>query len=196
MAEISPDPSVPAAATPAATESAAPLPAAPLPAATAKTESRWWFLVRPPTIYGTIIVSAVIIAADDDDTDLRVFVLTLATIVVVWVAHVLSEVVAGEHAVTNPPTPLRAVFVSALQHSIGLLVSAILPLVLLLVGSLGGLTEYVAYYAALLVALLTLAVLGWLVFAHRGNAWPIRLAGALGTALLGAAVIFLKSLIH
>lgn len=160
------------------------------------SESRWWFLVGPPTIYGTIIVSAVIVAANDNDSDFEVFVLTLWTIVIVWVAHVLSEAVAGEHAVTNPPTPLRTVIRQAMLHSSGLLVSAILPLVLLLVGTFGGLTEYIAYYGALAVAVLSLGVLGWLVFAHRGNAWPIRLAGALGTAFLGAIVVFLKSLIH
>jgi hypothetical protein len=159
-------------------------------------ESPWWFLVRPPTIYGTIIVSAVIVAADDHDSDFQVFLLTLATIVIVWVAHVLSEMVAGEHAVTNPPTPLRIVLGHAMVHSSGLLISAILPLLLLLIGTFGGLTEYIAYYAALAVAVLSLAVLGWLVFAHRGNAWPVRLAGAVGTALLGAIVVFLKSLVH
>jgi hypothetical protein len=162
----------------------------------AAAESRWWFLVRPPTIYGTIIVSAVIVAANDTDSDFEVFVLTLSTIVMVWVAHVLSEAVAGEHAVTNPPTPLGTVIRHAMVHSSGLLVAAILPLVFLLVGTFGGLTEYIAYYAALGVAVVVLAVLGWLVFAHRGNAWPVRLAGAVGTALLGAIVIFLKSLIH
>jgi hypothetical protein len=79
-------------------------------------------------------------------------------------------------------------------HSSGLLVAAILPLLLLLVGTFGGLTEYIAYYGALGVAVVVLAVLGWLVFAHRGNAWPVRLAGAVGTALLGAIVIALKAL--
>jgi hypothetical protein len=164
--------------------------------ATVPSESRLWFLVRPPTIYGTIIVSGVIVAADDRDADLEVFALTLATIVMVWVAHVLSEVVAGDHAVTNPPTPYRTVLAHAMVHSVGLLVSAILPLLFLLLGSVGGLTEYFAYYASLAVAVLSLAVLGWFVFAHRGNAWPIRLAGAAGTALMGGIVIALKSLIH
>jgi hypothetical protein len=166
----------------------------PTPVLAAPSESRWWFLVRPPTIYGTIIVAAVIAAADDHDSDFEVFVLTLTTIVIVWVAHVLSEAVGGEHAVTNPPTPMRTVIGHAMVHSSGLLVAAILPLLLLLVGTFGGLTEYIAYYGALGVAVVVLAVLGWLVFAHRGNAWPVRLAGAVGTALLGAIVIALKAL--
>jgi hypothetical protein len=159
-------------------------------------ESRWWFLVRPQVIYGTVIVSAVIVAAPDDDPDLELVLLTLATIAIVWVAHVFSEIVAGEHTVTNPPTPFRVVLRHAIGHGVGLLISAVLPLVCLLVGSLGGFTRPFAYYAALGVGVLSLAVLGWFVFAHRGNAWPIRLAGAAGTALLGGVVVGLNAFVH
>jgi hypothetical protein len=159
-------------------------------------ESRWWFLVRPPVIYGTVIVSAVIVAAPDDDPDLQLVLLTLGTIGIVWVAHVFSEIVAGEHAVTNPPTPFRVVLAHAIGHGAGLLVAAILPVVCLLIGSLGGFTQSAAYYASLGVGVLTMGVLGWFVFAHRGHAWPIRLLGALGTALLGAGVVALNGIIH
>jgi hypothetical protein len=160
------------------------------------TESRWWFLVRPSVIYGTVIVSAVIVAAPDDDPDLQLVLLTLGTIAIVWVAHVFSEVVAGEHAVTNPPTPFHVVLGHAIGHGAGLLIAAILPVVCLLIGSLGGITQTGAYWASLGVGVLTMGVLGWFVFAHRGNAWPIRLLGALGTALLGAGVVALNGVIH
>jgi hypothetical protein len=161
-----------------------------------RPESRWWFLVRPSVIYGTVIVSAVIVAAPDNDPDLELVLLTLSTIAIVWVAHVFSEIVAGEHAVTNPPTPFGVVLRHAIGHAAGLPISAVLPLVCLLIGSLGGFTRPFAYYGALGVGVLSLALLGWFVFAHRGNAWPIRLAGALGTALLGAIVVALNALVH
>jgi hypothetical protein len=159
-------------------------------------ESRWWFLVRPPVIYGTIIVSAVIVAANDSDPDLDVLALTLLTVVIVWVAHVFSEIVAGEHAVTNPPTPFRLVLRHAMVHAAGILISAVLPSLCLFLGIVGLLPNHTAYLVALGVAVLSLAALGWFVFAHRGNAWPIRLAGAVGTALLGAIVVALNSLVH
>jgi hypothetical protein len=163
---------------------------------TTAPEGRLWALVRPATIYGTIIVSAVIVAADDNDSDLDVFLLTIASTVLIWLAHLLSEAVAGEHAVTNPPTPLRVVFRYALSSSAGLLFAAVLPLLFLLLGVFDILSESLAYFAALAAAVLSLAVLGWLVFAHRGSAWPIRLVGALATAILGAVVILLKAIAH
>jgi hypothetical protein len=147
-------------------------------------------------IYGTIIVSAVIVAAPDTEPDLELILLTLSTIVIVWVAHVFSEIVAGEHAVTNPPTPFGVVLRHAMSHATGLLIAAVLPIVCLLIGSLGEFTQSAAYYASLGVGVLSLGVLGWFVFAHRGNSWPIRLAGAVGTALLGTIVVAINVLIH
>jgi hypothetical protein len=159
-------------------------------------ESRWWFLVRPPVIYGTIIVSAVIVAADDNDTDLDVLVLTLLTAVIVWVAHVFSEIVAGEHAVTNPPTRFRVVLRHAMTHAAGILIAALLPSLCLLLGVFDLIPNHTAYLAALGIAVVSLGVLGWFVFAHRGSAWPVRLAGAVGTGLLGAIVVALNALVH
>jgi hypothetical protein len=159
-------------------------------------ESRWWFLVRPQVIYGTVIVSAVIVAARDDIPDWELVLLVLGTVAIVWVAHVFSEVVAGEHAVTNPPTPFRTVVRHAVIHAAGIPVSAVLPLVFLALGSVGWMPQSAAYFASLGVGVLSLAVLGWLVFAHRGNAWPVRLAGAAGTALLGAIVVALNAFVH
>ena len=156
----------------------------------------WWFLVRPPVIYGTVIVSAVIVAAPDDEPDLELVLLTLTTVAIVWVAHVFSEIVAGEHAVTNPPTPFGVVLRHAMSHAAGILIAAALPILCLLIGSIGGFTQSAAYYSSLGVGVVSLGLLGWFVFAHRGNAWPIRLAGAVGTALLGAIVVALNGLIH
>jgi hypothetical protein len=161
-----------------------------------RPENPWWFLVRPSVIYGTVIVSAVIVAARDDDPDLELIALALGTIAIVWVAHVFSEIAAGQHTVTNPPIPFGVVLRHAMVHGAGLLVSVILPVVFLLAGALGLLARSVAYYASLGVGVLSMAALGWFVFAHRGNHWPVRLLGGLATGLLGAGVVALNGIIH
>jgi len=46
------------------------------------------------------------------------------------------------------------------------------------------------------VGVLVLAVLGWIAFARRGSSWPIRLAGAVGTAAFGLVMILMKAFIH
>ena len=46
------------------------------------------------------------------------------------------------------------------------------------------------------MGVVVLAVLGWIAFSRRGSSWPVRLAGALGTASFGVAMILMKAFIH
>ena len=71
-----------------------------------------------------------------------------------------------------------------------------IPSFILLLGATKAIDDSVALWTALWVGVLVLAVLGWIAFARRGSPWPIRLAGALGTAAFGFAMILMKALIH
>jgi hypothetical protein len=72
----------------------------------------------------------------------------------------------------------------------------VLPAIFLLLAVVNVLDEYVAYYAALWVGVLVLAVLGYLASARRGSPWYWRVLSALVTASLGLLVIWLSSLVH
>jgi hypothetical protein len=152
------------------------------------------WLVAPSFIYGTIIVTAVMIVAEDTQSDLDVFLLTLASIAIVWVAHTFSEIVAGGPVASADPVPFGTVLRHALGNSAGLLAAAALPLALLLAGALG-VDENVAYYAALAVSVLSLAVIGWFAVQRRGYIWPLRLLGALSSAVVGLLVVVLKAIL-
>ena len=156
----------------------------------------WRAVFSPPFIYSTIIVSAVIIVADDFESDLELFEVTLGTVVVVWIGHVFSETVAKGFNVHPRPTPLRQLFHDALVDSVGVLVAAVLPLIFLLLGVFGVLNEYFAYWLSLGISVVALGVVGWMLLAHRGSRWPLRLVGALATAALGVVVVALKALVH
>jgi hypothetical protein len=153
-------------------------------------------IVTPELIYGTIIVSAVIVVADDDESDLDVFGITLATMLVFWAAHVFAVTVASHGMRNGREVRLREAFRSAVKHSNGLLYAAVIPLLFLIVGALGIIEEYTAYYLSLAVGTVVLAVLGWMAFADRGSKWPMRLLGAAGTAFFGILVILLKATFH
>ena len=153
-----------------------------------------WYLIGPSFIYGTIITTAVMVVADDNESDFDVFFVVLASTIIVWIAHTFSELVAGGPRAGGTPVPTRAVLRHAFEHSLGLLTAAVLPLIFLLLGALGAFDEYVAYYLALGASLLSLAVVGWLSVQRRGYGWPLRLAGGLGTVLVGVLVVILKAL--
>lgn len=162
--------------------------------ATRDTHPLLWTLIGPSFIYGTIIVTAVMVVADDSQPDLDVFLVVLGSVVVVWIAHTFSELVAGGPRAADAPIPTRTVLRHALDNSAGLLASAALPLLFLLLGAIGVLEEYLAYYFALGAAILSLAVVGWLSVRRRGYGWPLRVAGAFATALAGVLVVILKAL--
>ena len=147
-------------------------------------------------IYGIILVSALIGVGWEQETDLDVLLFTLGTVGVFWLAHVYSGTVAGEG---SEAPRIRAVADSAwasMRHSVGILLAMVLPSVFLLLAVVGVLDEYVAYYLALWVGVVILAVLGYLTSARRGSAWPWRIVSALITASLGVLVIWLTTLVN
>ncbi len=153
-----------------------------------------WYLIGPSFIYGTIITTAVMVVTDENESDFDIFFVVLASTIIVWIAHAFSELVAGGPRASDAPVPPRVVLRHAFEHSLGLVTAGVLPLLFLLLGALGAFDEYIAYYLALGVSLLSLALVGWLSVRRRGYGWPLRLAGALGTTLMGVLVVILKAL--
>ena len=134
------------------------------------------------------------VVADDNQSDFEVFFVVLASTIIVWIAHIFSELVAGGPRASDTPVPAGAVLQHAFEHSLGLLTAAVLPLFVLLLGALGAFDESVAYYLALGASLLSLGIVGWLSVQRRGYGWLLRLAGGLGTMLVGVLVVILKAL--
>ena len=128
----------------------------------------WRAVFSPPFIYSTIIVGAVIIVADDFESDLELLEITLGTVFVVWVGHVFSDTVAKGFNVHPHPRPISQLFHEAIVDSNGVLVAAILPVLFLLLGALGVLDEYLAYWCSLGVSIVVLGVVGWMLFRRRG----------------------------
>ena len=156
----------------------------------------WRAVFSPPFIYGIVIVSTVIVVAEGFESNLELFEVALGTVIVVWIGHVFSETIAKGFNVHPQPTPIKQTFHEAIVDSSGVLIAGILPLLFLLVGAVHLINESFAYWASLGVSVLSLAIVGWLLFERRGCRWPIRLAGAVATAALGVLVVGLKTLVH
>lgn len=145
-------------------------------------------------VYGLVLVTALIAVSWEDDTDLDVLVFVFGTVVVFWLAHVYAAVVAGR--AQRPAPPLRSAIRSGARHASGMLVAMLIPAVLLALGGVGLLDEFVAYYLALASGVLLLGLIGYANAARNGGPWPWRLAGVLTTTLLGVLVIVLSVLVH
>jgi drug/metabolite transporter (DMT)-like permease len=153
---------------------------------------REW-LVTPDAVYGLILFSALIGAVDDEDSDtLEVLLVSVASLVIFWGAHVFAGTIASHGA----DTKLGSAFGRAVSHSSGMLYAAILPTLVLLLGVFHVVSADDAVSIALLVATLVLGVLGYSAFAQRRRHVVIRILGGIGTALFGLLMIVLNIVIH
>ena len=149
------------------------------------------------SVYGVILVSGmIVVAGGHGESSWVVFWTVLITVIVFWAAHVYAGTVARHGLDVDRMIGLREAFRISFRRSLGLLASALIPSFILLLGATRAIPDAYAIWVALWVGVLVLAVLGWIAFSRRGSPWPIRLAGALGTASFGFAMILMKALIH
>src|SRR6187431_828424 len=162
------------------------------PPATSRSHRLRRDFITPEFISGTVLVSVVIAIANPRDGLGAVFLITLATMVAFWITEFFAHVIAvqgnrHDHELIN----LRASFRAAFRHSIGFLLSAVLPLTTLLLGIVGVYESETAYWVALWSQVVVLAVVGWIAFGGHHVRWYWRIAAALGTAALGVFAVIL-----
>lgn len=153
--------------------------------------------ITEESVYGTVLVNGMIVAAGSHGaSSWTVFVTVVVTVIVFWAAHVYAGTIAG-HGIDMPRgTSLSVSFHRSLRRSVGFLTSAVPPSIVLLLGALRVVDDTVALWVALWLGVVILGVLGFTVFALRGDSWPVRIIGTITTALFGFAMIILKAVIH
>jgi hypothetical protein len=147
-------------------------------------------------IYGTIVTTAVIVTLSEDPgaSSGELMEAVAATSAVFCLAHAYSEFL-GEFAGRTDRTRLRS-FGAIVGRELPIVESAVVPLAALALGAFGVLGRNHAVTLALVVALLELLTWGYL----AGRRMGVRLPGAVTIGLVncafGAAIVFLKALIH
>ncbi|WP_173923625.1 hypothetical protein [Agromyces sp. Marseille-P2726] len=154
--------------------------------------------VTEESVYGVILVSGMIVVAGGPESNsFAVFWKVVGTVIVFWAAHVYAGTVARHGGLGDErDRGLGDAFRASLRRSLGLLASALIPSFILLLGATRAVPDQVAIWAALWAGVVVLAVLGWIAFSRRGSSWLGRIAGSLGTAAFGIAMILMKAFIH
>lgn len=148
-------------------------------------------------VYGVILVAGMIVAAGGGvATAWSVFLAVVGTVIVFWAAHVYAGTVAHHGFEDGRIISIREALGGALRRSWGLLVSALIPSTILLLGVAHIVPDPAAVWLSLWVCVAVLAVLGYIAFARRRARWYIRLLGAAATAGFGILMILLKAAIH
>lgn len=153
-------------------------------------------LISEESIYGLILISGMIVVSNTlTGTSINALITVMVTVVVFFAAHVYAGTIAGM-AKDHTRGDLRVSLVAALHHSEGMLLVAIAPIAVLLLGVSRVIDDEVAIWAALIIDTLILGVLGWFAVARwTPRFWP-RMASALITAAFGGILVALKALIH
>jgi VIT1/CCC1 family predicted Fe2+/Mn2+ transporter len=141
--------------------------------------------------YGTVLVLVSFAAIDVDAVDSGLgWELVTGVGVATWVAHLYAEVV-GDHLRYDAPLDRREIAAAAID-GIPIIVAAVLPAVVLLLGRLGILDSRVALWTAVAVAIAQLVALGAFVGHATARNGRASWAYAAVTGAIGVAVVALK----
>lgn len=153
--------------------------------------------VTEESVYGVILVSGmIVVAGGHGDSSWTTFWTVVTTVVVFWAAHLYAGTVAAHGMDDHRMVGLGEAFRRAFRRSLGMLVAALIPSFILLLGATRAVPDSVALWSALWVCVAVLAVLGFVAFRRRGASLVMQFAGALGTAAFGVAMIILKAFVH
>ena len=155
---------------------------------------RWSASDASGAIYGTIAATAVIGASVRHQPPGRILALTVATLAILWLAHVYAE--ALSHHLRGATRPRWAIVVAAMVEERPMLVAPALSLLLLLLGAVDLLDEHVAVNLALWAGVAQLV--GWgVTYARRqGWDWPPSLVAGVVNGAFGVVIIALEVFLH
>ncbi|HZA82491.1 MAG TPA: hypothetical protein VFC13_13645 [Actinomycetes bacterium] len=166
--------------------------------AEARTRTSRWRLFRTPesagAIYGTIAAMAVIAGTAADPGHGKALGLTIASLLVFWVAHVYA------HALAHHLRGARRLDWSAVRAAMveewSLLQGPVPLLLLLALGELGVLEERQAVRLALWLGVVELVT--WAVLYARRQRWPWLTALTAGAVngLFGVVIVVLEVVVH
>ena len=157
-------------------------------------------IVSEPAIHGVILVAGlVVILGNSEEASWDVLVKVIATLVVFWAAHVYAGAVAhlGDEYEGDTPWRTRALRAvrDSLDHSWGMLLAGVIPVVVLTLGTLNLVSDQYAIWGTLWATVVVLGVLGWLGVASWTPLPQARILGAVITSLLGLLLVILKALV-
>ena len=154
-------------------------------------------ILSESAIYGVLVVSAMIIVTGrKSETSWELFITVVSTIMVFWVAHVFAVVVSNLGLAIGGDKTFGALLLYGIRHSSGLLLGALIPLAIILLGAIGVLADETAMWTALGVDVVILGIIGYIAVARMTPSPMARAVGALVTSLLGVVIVALKAFFH
>jgi len=142
-------------------------------------------------VYGTVVVMATLTAAYASEKDpWRLAGIVVSAVVVLWVTHVYAHGLSETIAYRSQLRERRLASIAV--HELGIVLAAVAPCAVLVLGALDVFRESHAVWLALAIGLLTLAVEGLRYARLEGYRLAGTLAAIGGNLALGLFVVGLK----
>ena len=162
----------------------------------ARRPSRWR-VFAPDTagaIYGTIAAMAVIAGAAREPAHGKALGLTVATLLVFWLAHVYAQTLS--HHLRGERRPGWGAVVEAMAEERPLLEGPVPLLVVLVLGELGVLEGHLAVRLALWLGVTELVLWGILYSRRQHWNWLVALTAGAVNGLFGLLIVILEVIVH
>jgi hypothetical protein len=156
-----------------------------------------WRVFAPDTagaIYGTIAAMAVIAGAARDPSHGKALGLTVATLLVFWLAHVYAQTLS--HHLRGERGPGWSAVVEAMGEERPLLEGPVPLLLLLALGELGVLEGHTAVRLALWLGVAELVFWGILYSRRQHWSWLVALTAGAVNGLFGLLIVILEVIVH
>ena len=145
-------------------------------------------------LYGAVITASLFTLAGAHPAEYpRILLVVLLTLIMYWLAHVYTRVIADRLA--DPTAALGVRLREALHHEVSILAGCVPAVVAYIVFVVVGLTEY-ATWAALWVSVLLLGVVGYRIGRQTGGSFGRLVLETVGCSMLGLVMIGLKTVLH
>jgi hypothetical protein len=147
-------------------------------------------------IYGQILVTAVVAALSEDPAVGLGYLLlsTVTTVVVLWIAHVYSGMIA--RGIELQKRMGRAEIGAVVAAEWPMLETAIPTIVILLLGIIGVFSRNTTVTLAVGAGVITLCLWGLVFGRSAGESWPSAALSAAINGALGLVIVALKAIVH
>ena len=155
-----------------------------------------FFQLNPDAILSLVVFGVAVAAQSPETSAGKVLFIVVISIVVLFIAHVFAQTMAGHGIKNGTLVGLRPSFGAAIRNAVSMFIWVIPATIPLVLGAFGVLAAGDAGHIALVLMFVGLFVFGFLVFYARHSRWYVCLIGSLATGLIGILVVMIELLVR
>ena len=150
------------------------------------------FQLNPDSILGLIMFGVVLGMQEPSDSPMAKAIISFVGVFALWIGHVFAHTMAGNNVTQDHHVSLRTSLKQSLRTSWPMFVWTAPSLAVLLISPMFGASDAQSTDAGLYAMMISLFVIGGLIFAARRRSIPWRILAGLATSLVGVVIVVVE----